>query len=193
MIRRISLWVTTLCIGLVAASCSSSSLPVCPPEEAAVSASASDLATGYVLGPGDQMRITVFRHQDLSGEFQLDGEGVLSLPLVGEIQAGGRTVRQLERQIETKFKEDGYLVEPRISIQVLIYRPFYILGEVNQPGEYEYTSAMTVTNAVALAGGFTYRADQDDIQIRRGDCVVEANAGSKVLPGEVVVVPERFF
>lgn len=191
MVRRISLWIAPLCIGLVAASCSSSSLPVCEPEEAA--ASPEDIATGYKLGPGDEVRVRVFRHEDLSGEFQLDSEGTLALPLAGEIDAGGKTTRQVEEEVEARFKEEGYLVQPRVSMEVLIYRPFYILGEVSNPGQYEYTSSMTVTNAVAVAGGFTYRADQEDVQIRRGDCVVEANGGSTVLPGEVVVVPERFF
>ena len=103
------------------------------------------------------------------------------------------TTRKLQADVEQRFREQSYLVEPRVSIAVLTYRPFYILGEVARPGEYEYQNGLTVGRAVALAGGFSYRADQSDIFIRRGDCMRQANTGTEVLPGEIVQVPERFF
>ena len=114
------------------------------------------------------MRVTVFRHEDLSGEFAVDGEGFFAMPLVGEIMTAGLTARQLENEIEIRLKGGGYLVDPQVSIEVLNYRPFYIIGEVNNPGSYQYVNGMNVINAVALAGGFSYRADQDDITISRG-------------------------
>ena len=108
--------------------CSSSSPPT--PVEAAATpggATAQGAALGdinsYRLGPGDALRVTVFRHEDLSGEFRLDGDGYFALPLVGEILGGGRTSRQLENEIEGALKSGGYLVEPQVSIQVLNYRP----------------------------------------------------------------------
>ena len=156
----------------------------------------ADSVAGYKLGPGDQLRITVFRHEDLSGEFELDGEGDLALPLVGEISANGRTARQLENAIETELKEQGYLVNPQVSIEVLNYRPFYIIGEVNNPGSYPYVNGMTVINAVALAGGYTYRADQGDITLTRGGAkgeTREVGPEAQVLPGDIIEVPERFF
>ena len=124
---------------------------------------AADSVAGYALGPGDRVRLTVFRHEDLSGEFDVDGEGFLAMPLVGEIRGAGMNARQLESEIEARLKEGGYLVNPQVSIEVLNYRPFYIIGEVNNPGSYQYVNGMNVINAVALAGGFSYRADQDDI------------------------------
>jgi polysaccharide export outer membrane protein len=151
---------------------------------------------GYRLGPGDQVQVTVFRHEDLSGPFALDGEGYLALPLVGEILAGGLNARQLENEIEIRLKGGGYLVNPQVGIQVLNYRPFYIIGEVRNPGSFQYVSGMTVINAVALAGGFTYRADQDDIVISRGGSdgpKEQARPDSQVLPGDIVEVTERFF
>jgi polysaccharide export outer membrane protein len=151
---------------------------------------------GYTLGPGDQIRLTVFRHEDLSGEFALDGEGFFALPLVGEILGGGMTERQLENEIEVRLKSGGYLVDPQVSIEVLNYRPFYIIGEVNNPGSYQYVNGMNVINAVALAGGFTYRADQDDIIITRGGAngdELDADQTTSVLPGDIVEVTERFF
>lgn len=155
-----------------------------------------DSVAGYQLGPGDQVRVTVFRHEDLSGEFQLDGEGDFSLPLVGEIKAGGKVVRTLEDDIEDSFRDGGYLVNPQVSLEVLNYRPFYIIGEVNQPGSYPYVSGMSVINAIALAGGYTYRASQGSISVQRGGSngkKVAVGPASQVLPGDIINVPERFF
>jgi polysaccharide biosynthesis/export protein VpsN len=151
---------------------------------------------GYKLGPGDRVRVTVFRHVDLSGEFQLDGGGAFAMPLVGEIQGGGLAARELETEIEKRLKDGGYLVNPQVGIEILNYRPFYIIGEVNNPGSYQYVNGMTVINAVALAGGFTYRADQGDIIINRGGSQgpqVEALLDTEVLPGDIINVTERFF
>jgi protein involved in polysaccharide export with SLBB domain len=152
--------------------------------------------TGYRLGPGDQVRLTVFRHQDLSGQFEIDGEGFLAMPLVGEVRSAGLTARELENSIEDQLKNSGYLVNPQVSVEVLNYRPFYIIGEVNNPGSYQYVNGMTVANAVALAGGYTPRADQGDITITRGGSNgehVEAKPGTEVLPGDIIKIAERFF
>jgi polysaccharide export outer membrane protein len=102
----------------------------------------------------------------------------------------------LEDEVEVALKSGGYLVEPQVSIEVLNYRPFYIIGEVNNPGSFSYVNGMTVINAVALAGGFTYRADQDDIVISRGGSSgpeIEGALDTKVLPGDIIEVQERFF
>jgi protein involved in polysaccharide export with SLBB domain len=194
-----------LTAGLLAA-CSSSKAPPVP---AAATGSAGAVATptdaaavadtvaGYTLGPGDKVRLTVFRHEDLSGEFDVDGEGFLAMPLVGEIRGAGLNARQLESQIEERLKEGGYLVNPQVSLEVLNYRPFYIIGEVNNPGSYQYVNGMTVINAVALAGGFSYRADQDDIIVTRGGSegkrLDEVRLDTPVLPGDIIEVTERFF
>ena len=180
--------IALFCLALLAGCASGSDLPACTQ-----SAAADGAVQAYALGSGDQMRITVFRNPELSGEFAIDGEGYLALPLGGEVLAKGLNVRQLEDQIEIRFREGGFLVDPQVSVQVLTFRPFYILGEVARPGEYEYSDGMTVTNAVAMAGGFTYRGDQDDITVERGDCAIAARANTPVLPGEVITVHERFF
>ena len=148
----------------------------------------------YVLGAGDEIRITVFGEKDLSGEFEVSGHGIISMPLVGEITAGGKTMKGLERGIAEKLK-DGYLKHPRVSVEVLNYRPFYIIGEVKSPGSYAYVSSMTVLNAVALAKGFTYRADKKDIKIKRTKETKEykARLDEAVLPGDIIRVTERFF
>ena len=192
-----------LTVGLVA-SCSGSPPPAVPTATIGAAAPAvtptqnggEASVAGYQLGPGDQVRVTVFRHEDLSGEFEIDGEGFFALPLVGEIMTAGLTSRQLENEIEIRLQSGGYLVDPQVSIEVLNYRPFYIIGEVNNPGSYQYVSGMNVINAVALAGGFSYRADQDDIVISRGGSSgpeMQAAPDTKVLPGDIIEVQERFF
>lgn len=149
---------------------------------------------GYILGSGDRVRIVVFGEEDLSGEFELDGQGMFSMPLVGAVTALDRTPRQLERLIADLLR-DGYLVKPQVNVEVLSYRPFYILGEVNEPGDYPYRAGMTILNAAALAGGFTYRADEDDIEVTR-DGVGRAKVmppETVVKPGDIIRVHERFF
>ena len=176
-----------------AAATGSADVVATPPDGAA----AVDSVAGYALGPGDRVRLTVFRHEDLSGEFDVDGEGFLAMPLVGEIRGAGLNARQLESQIEGRLKEGGYLVNPQVSVEVLNYRPFYIIGEVNNPGSYQYVNGMTVINAVALAGGFSYRADQDDIIVTRGGSegkkLNDVRLDTPVLPGDIIEVTERFF
>lgn len=150
----------------------------------------------YRLGPGDKLQVTVFGHQDLSGEFQVDGSGAIALPLIGEVTAGTRTLRQLETEIAAKLKPD-YLKNPRVSVQVLNYRPFYILGEVKNPGSYAFVSGMKVINAIALAGGYTYRAREGQLFVTHANDPdrkkIPANHQTAVLPGDVIEVPERFF
>jgi polysaccharide export outer membrane protein len=150
-------------------------------------------AAGYQLGPGDVVRVDVFQETDLSGEFRLDGDGRLALPLVGTIDAGGLTTRGLEQALAARLHDGGFLVDPKVSAQVLTYRPFFILGEVRNPGEYEYKNGMTVINAVALAGGHTYRAKTSVASIERGTCTMDAEVDSPVLPGDIIRIPERFF
>jgi protein involved in polysaccharide export with SLBB domain len=157
----------------------------------------------YTLGAGDKLRVTVFGEKDLSGEFDIDGAGNVSLPLIGEVQAGNQSPRQLEEAIANRLK-DGVLKEPKVTVDVLNYRPFYILGEVRQPGSYAYVNGISILKAVAMAGGFTYRADKRDIRVIRGaeaarlprnsdDRGERVGQHTVVLPGDVITVTERFF
>jgi polysaccharide export outer membrane protein len=150
----------------------------------------------YHLGAGDRVRIIVFGQPDLSGEFQIDGSGKVALPLVGNVEAGGLSASDFEKRVTEKLKPD-YLQDPRVSVEVMTYRPFYIVGEVKNPGNYPYTNGMTVINAVAMAGGFTYRAKDDDFEIKRANDpskqIEEASQETLVHPGDVITVPERWF
>jgi polysaccharide export outer membrane protein len=151
----------------------------------------------YKLGTGDRVRIIVFGEDSLTGEFDVPGgSGLISFPLIGDVRASGLTVSDLRDEIEAKLK-DGYLKDPHVSIEVLNYRPFYILGEVTKPGEYPYTSGLTVMNAVATANGFTYRADTRHVFIKRANDPKQIeyplNGNISVGPGDTILVKERFF
>ena len=151
----------------------------------------------YRLGAGDKLRVIVFGETSLSGEFFVSGAGAIAFPLVGEINVQGRTIPQIQAAIEDKLR-DGYLKEPKVSAEVLNYRPFYILGEVMRPGTYPYTNGLTVLNAVATASGFTYRADKRKVYIKRaandaGEVQQELTPSTPVEPGDTIRIGERFF
>lgn len=151
----------------------------------------------YLLGPDDQIKMTVFGEEELTGVYTVNANGMLSIPLIGDVQAKNQTLKQLETEIIKKF-ENGYLIDPSIALEIAKYRPFYILGEVRLPGSYNYVTDINVLNAAALAGGFTYRANKKRVQIRRPgqngeDTTEEQPVEYKIQPGDVILVKERFF
>ena len=164
------------------------------PEETAPIPDAND--TAYILDAGDRVKISVFNQEDLSGEYTLDGQGRFSMPLIGMVEAAGRTPAELEELLVSKFKPD-YLVNPRIFIQVMNYRPYYLMGEVNSTGAFQYVSGITYLTAIAIAGGFTYRAKQNYVYVIRADDPskeeVKLDINEKVQPGDIIRVAERLF
>jgi polysaccharide export outer membrane protein len=161
-------------------------------------ASDSFEAPVYRLAAGDKLRIVVFGEEALSKEYTVTSAGDLSFPLLGDIQAAGLTSAELQRAI-TEGLDQGYLNDPRVNVEVLNFRPFYILGEVIKSGEYPYSTDLTVHQAVALAGGFTYRADQRRVFIRRAgteqEHTYDLSQGRAVYvrPGDTIRVGERYF
>ena len=160
------------------------------------SATGAQQPADYRLGSGDHVKVTVFGQDDLTGDYSVDGTGKLSFPLIGQITAQGMTAHDLENAIAGRLRPD-YIRNPHVSVQIMAYRPFYIVGEVKTPGSYAFVSGMTVLNAVALAGGFTYRADDDDVYVRRAGSAEErsmpADPATKIFPGDIVRVRERLF
>ena len=151
----------------------------------------------YRLGPGDRLNVTVFGQPDMSGEFEIDGSGQVTLPLVGPIDSAGFSVRELSGRITRRLDED-FLVDPQISVEVLNYRPFYILGEVKSPGSYAYVAGISVRQAIAIAGGFTRRGSQSGAIVIRdtkaGRIKVPNTAlDAAVLPGDTIEVERRLF
>ncbi len=164
-----------------------------PPPAAMVTAPVDE---GYILGVGDRVRVVVFGEANLSGEFAIDSTGHVALPLIGDLPAQGLSLRAFERKVEDALKQ-GYLQDPRVSAEVLNFRPYYILGEVARPGTYPYTSGLTVYNAVATAGGFTYRANQGSVRIKRQgedkEMNVKLTPSLLLQPGDTIRIKERWF
>ena len=150
----------------------------------------------YRLGSGDKLRVIVFGEQELSGEFVVGDGGGVDMPLIGSVNAKGATVAEFQERIVTQLK-DGYLNDPKVSIEVLNYRPFFITGEVKTGGEYPYKAGLTIQDAVAVAGGYTYRAETGVAYLRKAgeNREIKVSLNSRVLinPGDNIRVPERFF
>jgi protein involved in polysaccharide export with SLBB domain len=157
---------------------------------------AQSVDDSYHLGSGDRIHIGVFGQSDLNGDYVVDGGGSVQLPLIGSVRAAGLTVAEFQKQLISKYS-DGYLVNPNVEVDVVNYRPFYIIGEIKAPGQYPYVNGMSILNAVALAGGFTDRADKSEVYIRRNGSAKEiefpGDETTKVNPGDIVRISERFF
>jgi protein involved in polysaccharide export with SLBB domain len=190
--RRLSMLAAMLAAGL-AILFGAVAAPAIAAEESAV----SRVIPEYHLGANDKIRVITFGEESLTGEFFIGGSGKVSLPLIGEVQAAGLSASQFQKEVETALKAGDILREPHVSVEVLTYRPFYILGEVNKPGEYPYSNGLTVDKAVATANGYTYRANTKKVFIKRADSDKEQEfplAGSlPVAPGDTIRVTERFF
>ncbi len=160
------------------------------------SSGASNVVYSYHLGAGDQVKISVFGEPDLGGTFTVSGEGKVAVPLIGDTQAAGMTAPQLQATLEDAYRQ-GYLKDPKVTVEVLKFRPFYILGEVKVPGEYAYDNGMTVVKAVAMAQGFTYRADEKHVYIKHLNSVhedqVPLTSNQAVEPGDTIRITERYF
>ncbi|WP_249780946.1 polysaccharide biosynthesis/export family protein [Bradyrhizobium sp. dw_78] len=153
-------------------------------------------AGNYVLGPNDRVRVKVYGEPDIAGEYEVDSTGQISVPLAGHVMASGLTTKQLERSIASTLAK-GIVRDPRVNVEVALYRPYYILGEVKKSGEYPYRLGLTVLDAVASAGGFTYRANENKVFLRRSGGTAEEvhslDSPVPVFPGDNIRIPERYF
>lgn len=158
-------------------------------------ATAAAQGGGYRLGTGDKLKVTVFGEEDASGEYEIDATGAISARLIGRLVVKGMTVSEVEQALIDQYRGRGYFRNPRISIELVNLRPFFILGEVEKRGSYPYVNGLTVAQAVAIAGGYTYRASRSRITIQRVGAPKEepVSEDAPVYPGDIVRVPERFF
>lgn len=151
----------------------------------------------YHLGPGDQVRIITFGEEQLTGQFGVGASGDITLPLAGPVHAAGLTPHELEQAITQVLERSKLYKNPSVSVEVVTYRPIFVLGEINHPGQFPYQPGMTVVTAVAIAGGFTYRAVDDVFSIVRehDGKPTEGKADRQTLiePGDVLTVFERRF
>ena len=184
------------CLAIFLAACASAPQATQPPTNNKSADLPAFSGAQYQLGAQDEVRITVFGEPELSGEFVIGSNGKISMPLIGEVTAAGLSVTQFQTQTENLLR-NGYLLDPKVSAEVLNYRPFFILGEVNSPGQYPYANGLTVVNAIATAGGFTYCGNSRDVMIKSPDAPAEVRVklspGLAVRPGDTIRVLERIF
>jgi protein involved in polysaccharide export with SLBB domain len=194
VIKILRILLTVLVLGLPSLATAQQTPP--SPAAAQSPVSAGGVATGYRLGVADKVRVIVFNEESLSGEFTVSDSGTLSLPLIGTVEALGRTPADVITDIQSRLA-NGYLREPKVSMDVLTYRPFYILGEVEKPGEYPFVNGLTVMNAVARAEGYTYRANKKKVFIKRAgeseEKKMTLSPDLKIYPGDTVRIGERYF
>ena len=149
-----------------------------------------------MLQAGEKIKVTVFGEDRLSGDYQIDPAGNLSLPLAGTVRAAGLDKRRLEQSLTAKFRGE-YLRDPKVTVDVADFRPFYILGEIAKPGEYAFKGGLDVMSAIALAGGAGYRASRNTILIKHADeqqfREYPLSPAIPVLPGDLIRIPERYF
>ncbi len=159
-----------------------------------VSAEPKPVDGSYVLGAGDQIEILVFNEPNLSIKLMINNSGKISYPLIGQLQLAGKTPEQVANDIRNKLK-NGYLKNPMVTVRMLSFRDFYVSGEVKTPGGYEYRPGLTLEQAVAIAGGFTDRADRDDVAIRRtnGQLIEDVLSTQIVFPGDTIIIDQSFF
>ena len=159
-------------------------------------APAPDPMGPYMLDSGDRLRVVVFGQEGLSNSYAVDASGRITMPLIGAVPARGTSTFEVSQAIASKLK-DGYVREPHVAVEVEIYRPFFVLGEVTLPGQFPYVPNLTAEGAVAIAGGFSPRALRGPVEMHRqgsdGILVASVPLNYPVRPGDTIVVAERWF
>ena len=189
-------------LALAVAGCGATGGALVDPNAAASTSYAGPIPTRgsdgpYMLGPGDRIRLKVYDDPNLTGEYEVNSTGYVSIPLVGQVRASGLTTTQFEQTVVARMK--GKIApDPKINVEMASYAPFYIFGEVKKAGVYPYQPGITVAGAIATAGGLTYRADENTIYLqhagsRQQQQVVRLSVPQRVFPGDNIRVGERMF
>jgi len=159
--------------------------------------SPSGAGVAALLQSGERIKITVYGEEALTGEYDINPSGYVAMPLIGTIRATGRSQTEFGRDVASKYSRGGFLQDPHVTVAVVQFKPFYVLGEATSPGEYPFRSGLNVHTAVAMAGGFTYRASKSFVLIRHtGDEVWKEYPLTEpvpIAPGDLIRVPERYF
>ena len=188
-------------LGVLVSGCSTNMGPVIPYEPHAKSPLAYEPSTRPTAAPlliqkGDKIKVTVYGEDSLNGVYDVDPNGYVSLPLAGRALAAGRTTAQFEKYITSKYRSE-YLKDPKVSVEIASYKPIYVMGEAANPGQLPYQSGMNLLNAIAAAGGPTYRASKSTVLIQHsGEDVwreTPMSASVRIMPGDIIRIPERYF
>ena len=178
-----------------------------PAQSSAPAPAALSAPTGYILSANDQVAVEVFGEEDLRTNGRLNGEGNLSVPLLGSIHLAGLTLSQAATRLTDLYARD-YLVNPRVNVMLVGYakRRFTMLGQINRPGSYEMPEGspegIDLLEAIAMAGGYTRIAAPEKVSVRRGNQVIRVDAKRQargnhgaftVQPGDTITVGESIF
>jgi protein involved in polysaccharide export with SLBB domain len=168
-----------------------------PVEVGGGTSSLSGAGVASLLQPGEKIHITVYGEEALTGDYDISPSGYVTMPLIGAIKAAGRSQSEFAKDVANRFSRGGFLQDPHVTVAVVQFKPFYVLGEATTPGEYPFRSGLNVHSAVAMAGGFTYRASRSYVLIRHvGDEVWREYSLAEpvpIAPGDLIRVPERYF
>jgi len=166
------------------------------PIPVAYAAPARRYESAYHLDAGDKLRVVVYGQEGLTNTYAIDAAGSITMPLIGAVPARGRTPAGLAAEITARLR-NGYIREPSVAVEIEAYRPFFILGEVQAPGQYPYVPNMTVESAIAIAGGFSPRARRDVVTLTHTDAAgvarYEVPLGTPMRPGDTLQIGERWF
>ena len=191
-IKRLIALATIAAIGLLLAGCYRDFGPVVAEPEPLPPPT---LNTRLQLG--DKLTVTVYNEPSLTGVYEVAPGGLIDLPLIGQVKAVGRTHSELETEIADRYARGHILQEPKVTVAVVEYRPFYIFGEVIKPGGYPYRAGLNVLTAVTTAGGLTYRGSKNTVLIQRAGQQVWNEypllSSVVILPGDLIRIPERYF
>ncbi|GGD72191.1 polysaccharide biosynthesis/export family protein [Croceicoccus mobilis] len=181
-----------LALGLALTGCGGADYPV-----ASISDANATIANGYTVAAGDQLKVTVFDEPSLTGEFQVDSAGDLAMPLIEKVAVTGKTPNEVAMLVTSQLKAGGYVLDPKVSVEVMGYRPVYVLGEVGEPGEYPYAPELTIYQAIAKAGGFSPRANKTSVVLQRASwasprVIKLTGEPLMIAPGDTVIVEESF-
>ncbi len=181
-----------ICLAIAVAasvSCARSNFP----EQESFQAPVLDKSTLYTLGPGDSIRIRVYDHEDLSGSYNVDDTGRISLPLILGVNTRGLTIPELELKIAEELAKN-FIVNPRVSVDLVKSRPFCILGEIRNPGCFSGIHGMNTAQAIAIAGGYTYRAFKEKFVVtRENGRKIVGNSATPIFAGDTIEVYERYY
>jgi polysaccharide export outer membrane protein len=179
-----------LAVALLSLGACSSSISGLPPVQTVADQT-------YQLGPGDELRVVVYGFDSMTSAYTVSDAGTISLPLVSTVEAEGLSTTELEAAISGALRSRDLAPRASVSVQVQKFRPFYIMGEVQKPGQYAYVPGMTVLTAVSIAGGYTFRANKREAELirthKRVSHRARAGADARILPGDTLMVPETWF
>jgi len=190
-----TLWVTLILLGLQLSACGTPGNMGAATEADMQATAVAATAVPHFQG-GEKIRITVYNEPSLTGDYDIDSNGMVTLPLAGTVRAQGLTQPEFEQELAKKFKSE-YLRNPKVTVTILQYRPIYMVGEVEKQGEYPYKPGLNALTAMAMAGGGTYRANRNYLLIQhvgeKGMKEYPQAASTLILPGDLIRIPERYF